>query len=236
MPIQNSSQRQPNRRLKLVGFGCIVPLGLAIFLVPVIDKQIRMPGLWQTVDAAEEQKESSVSIQTLQELAKAGKSLQDIPLSGIDLSEADLSHVNFSGSNLSSANLSSANLSGADLSGADLRDADLGHADLGYANLSETNLSRTNLTRTNFRYADLSDALFGSANLTDSYFSGANFGQVVNSYRQQIKSACYWQMAIYKVDQNGDFDKRANEKFINDLKQDVASNPKEPLDCGKWKN
>ena len=55
----------------------------------------------------------------------------------------------------------------------------------------------------------------------------------------QIKSACYWAKAIYKGhydDKNYKWivDEKANQQYIQKLKQDQASEPQEPVDCSIW--
>ncbi|MGK7914896.1 MAG: pentapeptide repeat-containing protein [Prochloraceae cyanobacterium] len=135
---------------------------------------------------------------------------QGLDLRGADLSGAYLSSADLSDANLSGAYLSSADLSGADLSGAYLSSADLSGADLRGANLASANLASANLIE--------------SKNLIPS----------------QIKLACYWEKAIYKghFDNKNFFkwivDDKANQQYIEALKQDKASDPKEPVDCSEW--
>ena len=92
------------------------------------------------------------------------------------------------------------------------------------ANLSRANLSRANLSRANLE----------SANLESAYLI-----RVQNLTFSQIKSACYWEKAIYK----GNWDDKAykwqvyeeaNQEFIKQLKQDKASDPKKTVDCSRW--
>ena len=56
---------------------------------------------------------------------------------------------------------------------------------------------------------------------------------------QQIKSACFWEEAIYKAEWNKEkktweVNVLDNEKFIKKLKDDQSSDPKEPIDCKIW--
>ena len=126
--------------------------------------------------------------------------------------------------NLSFANLSFANLSSANLSFANLINANLESADLSSANLSIAKLSSANLE---------------SADLSIAYLSIAYLIEARNLTPTQIKLACYWEQAYYK----GDFDnnqekwivnEEANKQYIEELKQDKASDPKEPVDCSRW--
>ena len=106
---------------------------------------------------------------------------------------------NLSDTNLVGIQLSGANLSGANLSGALLIElADLLISELGPQEANFTALIRSKIIRTN--------------NLTSA----------------QIKSACHWKTSIYKVDEVDENDEKANQKYIEELKQDEASNPIEP--------
>lgn len=58
---------------------------------------------------------------------------------------------------------------------------------------------------------------------------------------QQIKSACYWEEAIYSEaqwDKNRSQwvikDEKANQQKIEELKYDKASDPSTPVDCSRW--
>ncbi len=72
-----------------------------------------------------------------------------------------------------------------------------------------------------------------------------NLNGVENLTPEQIKSACFWEEAIYK----GEWDweektktwrakneqvKQANTKYIEGLKKDKSSDPEEPPDCSLW--
>ncbi len=96
------------------------------------------------------------------------------------------------------------------------------------ANLENANLENANL---NFAYLNL-------AKLNGAYL---NFAYLINAKYltpSQIKSACNWQKAIYKGNWNWDkknyqwtIDEKANTKYIEELKQDKASDPEEPVNC-----
>ena len=140
-------------------------------------------------------------------------------LIGIGLTEADLS-----GADLALAILSGADLSGADLSGATLSSAVLKNARLFKAELSKAFLIGTDLRKADLREADLTGAKLEGANLRKADLTGAEY------FREQIKSACFWQQATYLEYKN------ANKRFIEELKKDSASDPKEPVDCSLWEH
>ncbi len=149
-----------------------------------------------------------------------------------DLSSASLRYANLSSADLRYANLSSASLWGVNLWGANLWGANLSGADLSSANLRDANLSGADLWGANLRDANLSGANLSSANLSSA----------VNLSNQQIKSACFWEKAIY-TDAEFKFnwtepkwiakDEKANQKRIEEIRQDKASDPANPPDCDK---
>jgi hypothetical protein len=114
--------------------------------------------------------------------------------------------------------LSNADLSYANLSNANLRNADLNNADLNNANLTNANLTNADLNNANLTNVILNGANLDGSNLTN-----------LNSYTKltpaQIKTACNWDKAKY--------DYRVK---IDKLKQDKASEPKEVIDCSRWKS
>ncbi|MEH1942832.1 MAG: pentapeptide repeat-containing protein, partial [Nostoc sp.] len=144
--IQASVRQRRNNRFQSIAFFLIVPLALStIYVGIVIEKQIRINQLWQTVDAARGKKDSDARIQALEKLVQAGESLANKDFRGADLSNSDLRGANLYNSNLGDANLSGANLSSANLGDANLSGANLSSANLGDANLSGANLSSANL-------------------------------------------------------------------------------------------
>ncbi len=207
--IQLSLRQKRNNRLKLIGLGLIVPLGLAVFVGVVAVQQIRILTLWQTVDAAKEQKVSPRRNQALQELVKAGISLARINLSGANLSGADLSFADLSSAKLSSAKLNDAGLIGADLNGADLMGADLRSANLNGADLSGANLSGAYLKGAYLKGAYLKGAYLSRADLSRADLSCfsinkklycTNLSGAKNLSPEQVKSAKDWQQAQYDED------------------------------------
>ena len=92
--------------------------------------------------------------------------------------------------------------------------------------------------------ANLQGAYLQSANLQGAYLrranlQGANLWSAQNLTPQQIKSACNWDKAIYKGKWNLTSEKGLvreaiepdNTNFIEELKQDKASDPTEPPRC-----
>ena len=136
-----------------------------------------------------------------------GVDLEGISLKGGKLSDADLRRANLRRANLSSADLSSAKLYGADLSSADLSSAKLYGADL--------------------RRADLSSAKLYGADLSSANLSSANLIAAKYLTPSQIKSACYWEKAIYKGSWDDEqkkwiIDEEANQQYIDQLEEDKA--------------
>jgi uncharacterized protein YjbI with pentapeptide repeats len=182
--IQKSLRYRRNNRLKFVGLGLIVPLGLAVYLGVVAAREIRIRELRATLEAVKGQRNNTQIILVLEDLVKLNASLANIDLSGANLSGANLSGANFSGANLNRANLSGAdlndanlnraNLSGADLNDADLSGADLRSADLRGADLSGADLRSADLRGANFRGVGLRGANLGGAILHDTSLSEAN--------------------------------------------------------------
>jgi hypothetical protein len=195
--IQRSLRQKRNNRLQLIGFGLIVPLGLSVFVGVAAVKEMRIKQLWQTVEAAKEQKLSPVRNQALQELVKAGISLASINLSGADLSDANLSRTNLRSADLRSADLSRADLMGADLSRADLMGADLSGADLSGADLSGADLSGADLSGADLSRADLSRADLSCFLDLDNKRYCTDLRGAKDLTPVQIKSANNWQQAQY---------------------------------------
>ena len=180
--------------------------------------------------------------------------LQDADLRLANLQDADLQLANLQDAYLYSANLQDAYLAKANLQEANLLSANLQDADLRLANLQDANLYSTNLQDAFLAEANLQDAFLRLANLQDANLSSANlqhaflfeanlqeaFLEKVNyltSY--QIKTACFWEKAIYKGEWNNEkltyvAIEPDNTKFIEELKKDKSSDPKKPIDCSHW--
>ncbi len=165
-------------------------------------------------------------------LSKAN--FQQAILSGTNLSEAKSQGVNLHNANLWEANLSKTNLWEANLSKADLWKANLKEANLKNANLQEANLNNANLEKANLKGAELQAANLKGANLQAAILEEAR-----NLNSKQIKSACFWEEAIYKGEWNSKQKTLApiepdNTKFIEELKKDTPSERKNSVDCTFW--
>ncbi|MGB3495295.1 MAG: pentapeptide repeat-containing protein [Elainellaceae cyanobacterium] len=202
--LLRSLSHRRNSRMKLIGFGAIVPLALATYTGIQLATYYRLKPHWDLVysfDAETNPIGRNSLVRAVEHINSAGRSLSGINLSSADLSSADLSSAdlnkadlnkadlgsadlssaNLSSANLSSADLSSANLSSADLidaylSSADLNDAYLNDAYLGSADLSSANLSSADLNKANLGSANLSSADLSSADLSSAYLNKANLG------------------------------------------------------------
>jgi len=165
--------------------------------------------------------------------------LQQANLWGANLQKAFLLKANLQqaflvGANLQKADLRRANLQQADLWGANLQQAFLFKANFQKAFLFKANLQKADLQKAFLFKANLQQAFLGRANLQQAFLGGANLQKanlirVKNLTHQQIKSACFWKQAIYKVED------KENKQFIEQLKQDKKSDPKQPIDCSFWK-
>ncbi|MFM7440715.1 MAG: pentapeptide repeat-containing protein [Snowella sp.] len=122
----------------------------------------------------------------------AKSNLTNADLTNTNLIRASLTGATLQGANFLNAELTGAKLTGVDLSRAKLNNANLWGVDLTGANLTETNLNQANLTRVNFAGASLTKATLREANLTTADFSSAK-----NIPLEQIKSACFWDKAIF---------------------------------------
>ena len=88
---------------------------------------------------------------------------------------------------------------------------------------------------------DLSD--LNGANLSDVAISNDIVAKP-ESHRSEIKlikSACNWEEAVYTLKPNTGFlldsiDRTANQQYVEQLKQDKASEPENPVDCSKWQD
>ena len=162
----------------------------------------------------------------------------------------DLTYTNLKRAYLWLVNLQRADLRFANLRGAYLESANLREAYLGLANLQRAYLELANLQRAYLKLANLQRAYLKLANLQRAYLKSANLreaylGSAKNLTPEQIKSACFWDEAIYKGEWNwnnqiktwvasNEQAKQDNTKFIEELKKDKSSDPKEPVDCSLW--
>ena len=153
-----------------------------------------------------------------------------------DLNYANLNYARLNYAQLNYAHLSHASLDSADLNYTDLSGANLDSADLYHASLDSADLNYTDLSRANLDSADLNLANFYHANLEQANLYHANLIEVHNLTPAQIKSACYWETAMYRGDFDNEkkiwlVDEKLNQQYLEQLKQDKASNPKHPLNC-----
>jgi anion-transporting ArsA/GET3 family ATPase len=162
-----------------------------------------------------------------------GANLSGANLFGANLYGAYLNRANLYGANLYGANLYGAYLYRANLYGADLKGAYLKGAYLYGAILIGANLNGAILNRAILNGAILNRAILNGANLYGAYLYGA-----VGLNPEQIKSACFWESAIYtqgKWDEDKQLwvaaDREANQREIDKLKRDKNSDPPNPIDC-----
>ena len=75
---------------------------------------------------------------------------------------------------------------------------------------------------------DLSNSNLVRAYLNGANLESANLNGAKNLSNAQIKSACFWEKAIFTPDE------QANQKKIEEIRQDKASDPTTPPDCSRW--
>jgi anion-transporting ArsA/GET3 family ATPase len=230
-------------------------------LTSYIRKNSPIPSNIQQLEPEERQKAleklPSVSIPVQAALTVIGRRKVENDQAGDNLAETtnpnkikilDLSRTNLRGAYLKGANLSGANLFGAYLKGAYLYGAYLNRANLIGAYLYGANLYGADLFGANLKGAYLYGAnlyganLYGAnlygADLDGANLIGANLDGAVGLNPKQIKSACFWESAIY-TQGKWDFDKqlwvaedwKANQREIEKLKRDKNSDPPNPIDC-----
>ncbi len=246
--VDKSSKHQRRERTKSLGLFLIIPLIGTVIGGYFVVREIQLNSDQKLILDCEGKEYCPGRIEALERLVKAKRSLKLFNLSGANLFGADLSGADLFGANLSGADLNKAllifaNLNFTSLKSANLESTLLGGADLFIANLSDANLLGANLSDANLSGANLSDANLSGANLSDAnlknaYLISKNVNILITL--PQIKSACYWEKAFYKGrydDENYTWiiDEKANQEYIEELKKDKASDPKEPVDCRKWR-
>ncbi|MGK7935196.1 MAG: pentapeptide repeat-containing protein [Xenococcaceae cyanobacterium] len=165
--------------------------------------------------------------------------LEQAHLESSHLNNAHLEQAHLERSNLSHADLHSSYLQGTHLEDTHLYHVNLSHANLAGANLVHAYFFRADLSDANLEQAQLSHAYFHRANLKEANIFRANLIDAKHLSPSQIKSACYWSQAIYKgewdrAQRKWIVDRQANQQYIDQLQQDKASDPKEPVDCRQW--
>ena len=220
-------------------------------------RPLRFPWIWVTRDLFGDEKECERKLvfgRRWEREPLAGLSTPKAYLAGINLCGANLSSANFQradlvdanlqntrlwGSNFRDAHLNSANLQGAVLNSANLQGAVLNSANLQDVILHSANLQDADLSSANLQDAHLNSANFQDANLNSANLQGAILITTKNLTPKQIKSACFWDRAIYKGRSNLEnitsitwiVIEPDNANYIENLKKDTASNPKYPLYC-----
>ncbi|MBE9002618.1 pentapeptide repeat-containing protein [Nostoc sp. LEGE 12447] len=200
--IQQSIRYRRNNRLRLISFGFIPLVALAVFLGFTLPREFKISQLRNTVEQAKGQTVSPARILALQELVKLGVSLNNIPLNGAILNGAYFNGANlngayFNGANLNGANLESANLKGANLFGVYLSLANLKGANLKGANLESAILKGTNLNGANLNGAKLNGANLGCRAISEYDEECTNLSNAKNLTPEQVKAAQNWQQACY---------------------------------------
>ena len=248
--IARSIQNHRRQSLKVPGYvlaGFLAILGMPfLFEEPVNKTQSAIQDVVQNCQVKEE---CYQNIEALEKLVEAGESFEFHNLSHASLEFADFADANFADANLADANLRSTDFYRADLENTDLEDANLAYTNLHQANLEaadleearlfDVDLHSANLESANLESATLKFANLADANLEEANLENTNFIRVKNLTNSQIKSACNWDKAVYK--NNWDDNKRiwiaddkANQQYIEQLKQDKASARKQSPDCSKW--
>ena len=178
--------------------------------------------------------QANLSLASLQEANIIYAKLQEAYIMEANLQEANLLLASLQEAKMPLANLQEAKMPLANLQKANMPLANLQRANLSYAKLQGANLEGANLQGANLSYAKLQEANLEGANL-----QGVNLWQSNNLTSEQIKSACFWEKAIYKGKWNSQQEtwvaiEAHNTKFIEELKQDKASEPEEVPDCSMW--
>ena len=158
-----------------------------------------------------------------------------------NLTKAILINANLFHADLEEADLRSANLFLADLRGANLTEADLTEAALRSANLFLADLRGADLTGADLRGADLRGADLRGSDLTEADLRGAILSRTIlmdaiELKPKQIKSACFWEQAIYRGKWNPKEKliepiEPDNTKFIEDLRNDASSDNENSENC-----
>ena len=106
-------------------------------------------------------------------------------------------------------------------------------------------LESISLCRANLNNANLQGANLIKANLQGANLRGATLWQAKKLTPKQIKSSCFWDEAIYKGEWHwkeksetwvpkNEQAQQDNDNYIDELKKDTASDPKEKPDCSRW--
>ena len=233
--IAESIKHQRRERIKSWGLLLIISLIGTAIGVYFVFRDIRLNADQKLIQNCSGKKDCEGRIEALERLVRAGRSFYLYNFSGANLDRADLENADLKGAQLYQTKLSDANLKSVNLSSDNDNITNLHRADLEGADLEGANLDRANLDRANLDHANLDRANLKNAILVDEIDN--------NPTSSQIKSACNWEKAYYK----GKYDyetgkwnfeeqdiRRENQQYIDQLKKDKASDPKEKVDCSRW--
>ncbi len=199
--------------LEILGILGNITIVIALITFIATEKQRRDAEVyqaWQVITAAYEQPGSGGRKEALEFLNSEPRRF---PLFWLKWKRKSLVGLAASKAYLVGIELQQAHLALANLQEAFLRFANLQQAYLGSANLQEADLGSANLQEAYLGSANLQEARLGSANLQEAYLGGANLQKA--------------DLVVNKTD---------NINFIEELKKDTSSDPKEPPDCSRWNN
>lgn len=145
--------------------------------------------------------------------------ISDKKLPGINFGSTGLNKFDFSGSNLDCSSFKKAAVTSANFQDASLRGANFSGSFLKKVDFSGSNLSEADFSGASFQTVNFDITILNNTKLTN----------------QQIKSACNWEKAFYKYDQEGNLDETANKKHIEMLKKDHQSDSAMQPDCSVFK-
>ena len=156
-----------SNRLKILGFGLIVPLGLAIYVGVQLVTYFRLRPHWDLIYSYDA------------ESNRIGNTLLVRALVNINMEGHSLNRISLHSANLSDVNLYNADLIRADLRNAELSNAELGEANFRFANLSSTDLRNARFIRTILEGTDLSNADLSNAEFSDTILHGADLDSAI---------------------------------------------------------
>ena len=166
-------------------------------------------------------------------------------LSYADLSGVYITETSFKNANFYNTNLVATHFASNELDGSSFHNANLSRAifSVYYGSSPSTTLIGADFSNANLKGSSFdSYTNFKNTNLTGANLAGAIIIRPENLTPTQVKSACNWEDATYNFDPNrhphlqkAEEDLSTTQKYIQQLKQDRASDPKEPIDCDRWK-
>ena len=224
-----SDMPQINQQINFSGILLLIPLIIIASAGYIIFRNLHVNADKRLIQDCETQKYCFGRIEALERLVQGEKSLKSS-----NLKHANLESSNLEGADLENASLENASLESANLNGASLYKSNLSKANLNSARVSNVDFNNANLKSTDFNGADFNSSYLNNANLDRAILS-----RVENLTFSQLKSACNWEKAFYKVDWNQEdsnwiVDEIANRKYIKKIKQDQTSDPENSADCLIW--